>query len=339
MRYYLIKLSPPSGIQAQPIKWTSHPNGLMQPPDPNALNVEFDLFETLGYVSAGDSTLSIQGVPLSLLMQGTYFGIGNNHSPGWNIEIHIGMGKGLPLANPKQAGMVIKGMVKYSWANWEGTEMDLDFVVYGGGSSNPAKAAPIVHNQPPSTPLHQAIKNALQVAYPGMPLTINVSENLIWNYPLVGYYPNLDSYARAMKDLTQGFGGNSNYSGFDIGFSRGGVTIFDGSTPPQPVKLDYTDFVGQPTWISPGGAHSGPGLQAKLVARADLQMGGIVNFPPGMVAAPGMSQMTAQGYPYGNKLTFSGNFLITGLRHMGNFRMRDGAQWVTIINCVGIGGQ
>ncbi len=324
-RYYKIILTPPSGSTGKPITWTSHPNGLMQPPDPGALNIKFDVIEASGYNPASNFIITIEGVSLTNLMQGTQFGA-QKTKPGWGIQLFIGMGKGLPLANPKQAGLIIKGQVLESWGNWEGTEMNLSLYVTGGTTSDPP---PIVHDQPASTPLGQTIKNSIQTAFPGVPTTMNISPNLVWNFPLVGFYRDLDSYARMLKDLTIGFGGNKKYRGVDIGFSRGGITVFDGSNPTSPIALAFTDFIGQPTWIMRGGI-----VQAKFQARADIQMNSMVTFPAGMVAAPGMSQMTEQAYPYGGKMTFTGKFQAISLRHVGNFRMRDGASWATIIQFV-----
>jgi hypothetical protein len=44
---------------------------------------------------------------------------------------------------------------------------------------------------------------------------------------------------------------------------------------------------------------------------------------------------TAQSYPaYRNNLVFQGSFLVTRVRHVGNFRDPDAASWVTTIDAV-----
>lgn len=108
MRYYDIAFTPPNAT-APSIHFTSHPNGQF---DPCALNVLFDM-PILAYdTPVGGQTIQIEGVPLSLISQ-------SEDLVDWEVVIKGGMQKGLPLANPSQAGVLTKGTVFQSWGNWE----------------------------------------------------------------------------------------------------------------------------------------------------------------------------------------------------------------------------
>jgi hypothetical protein len=48
---------------------------------------------------------------------------------GMEIEIRTGMGKGLPLAKPSQAGPIMKGSNFQPFGNWTGTAMTLELVL------------------------------------------------------------------------------------------------------------------------------------------------------------------------------------------------------------------
>jgi hypothetical protein len=117
MRYYRIEI-------AGKTVWTSHPSGLQHPPDPGALKVEFGLVNAgaaTNYANTG-SSIVIWGIPRQLISQA-------NMLAGKSIKIYGGMGKGLPLANPSQAGLLIQGTIMQSFANWIGTVMTLNFVL------------------------------------------------------------------------------------------------------------------------------------------------------------------------------------------------------------------
>ena len=103
------------------VTWTSLPNGRF---DPNALLVEFDFFSFANASSGTDgATITIHGVGLANITQAQQF-------VGRNVTVKAGMSGGLPLESPQQAGLILNGQIFQSWANWVGTEMDLNFLVY-----------------------------------------------------------------------------------------------------------------------------------------------------------------------------------------------------------------
>ena len=101
------------------------------------------------------------------------------------------------------------------------------------------------------------------------------------------------------------------------------MTVHDGTNKPSPKMIQFTDLVGQPTWIAP------LTIQVKVVMRGDLAVNDIIMLPPTQVVTTAAAQSGIQG-----PLTFSGSFQIASLRHVGNFRAPDGAAWVTIIDAL-----
>jgi hypothetical protein len=51
--------------------------------------------------------------------------------------------------------------------------------------------------------------------------------------------------------------------------------VFDKTYQPSSIAIQFTDLIGQPTWIEPNT------MQVKTVMRADLQVGSIITMPQG----------------------------------------------------------
>jgi hypothetical protein len=132
----------------------------------------------------------------------------------------------------------------------------------------------------------------------------------------------LAQFARHIKTTTQAIIGG-NYPGVDIVFRNGVFTAYDGTTIPSPTSTDilFTDLIGQPTYLNPYE------VQAIVVMRGDLHVGGYIKLPPGpVITAP-------QGNAYfKDKPTFQGVFQINRMRHAGNFRQSDATSWVTVLD-------
>ena len=328
MRFYEITLTPPGGTKPTRT-WSSFPGGQF---DPGALNVEFDLTVAPYATPIGGQSITIEGISIADLMQPQQFApqiINGAFQPGMTFELKGGMGKGLPLVNPAQQGTLLKGQVWQSFGNWEGTEMTLDFVVNPGGydSSNPGN---FVLNWQSGQPLSAALQNCLAVAYPNVPLSINISNQLVRSEVEVHHCGTLEELAQYVHEVTSGQFLGPTYPGVQITMQGGALSVFDSTWQPPTVQLNFTDLVGQPTWIDVNT------LQVKLVMRGDLQIGTAVKMPIGL------SGQAAQVLTSGNSLpsstnyltTFSGSFQVIEVRHIGNFRSGDARSWVTIINCV-----
>jgi hypothetical protein len=314
MRFYSLTLTPAGSTT--PIRtWTSHPNNII---DPAALQIEYDALVGPYGTPTGASTIKVRGIALQDLTQPQQFA-------GMTLELKAGMRAGLPLVNPAQAGTILKGMVFQAFGNWEGVDQSLDFVVLPGTFTidNPGN---FVLNWRAGAQLSDALLQTLDVAYPNMPIEMNISNDLVQNHDEIGVYDTLDQLAQVVGDITEGI--------FDsrvtIGIQAGKIVVFDKSFSPAPIQLVFTDFIGQPTWI---GVNT---IQIKMVARADLQMGSIVRMPQGLQNLPGFVTTTQSAYPSSIKYqtTFQNNFIVQELRQVGNFRAPDASQWVTIANCI-----
>ncbi|MDE3023863.1 MAG: hypothetical protein KGI54_18760, partial [Pseudomonadota bacterium] len=118
-----------------------------------------------------------------------------------------------------------------------------------------------------------------------------------------------------------------------ITVNQGTLTAYDYSTIPNPVQLSFSDMVGQPTWIG------NDIMQVKVVMRADINVGRLIEMPKGLQGTPGIVLTSEASSPsfYKYKSLFQGKFYVQSMRHIGNFRSSDGASWVTVMNCVPLG--
>lgn len=328
MRFYSITLTPP-GSTTPARTWTSFPNGQF---DPEALNVEFDLTVAPYATPIGGQTITIEGISIADLMQPQQFApriVNGERQSGMTFELKGGMGRGLPLANPAQQGTLLKGQVWQSFGNWEGTEMSLDLVINPGGfdSENPGN---FVLNWQAGQPLGTALKNCLAVTYPNIPLSINVSDQLVQSETEVHHCGTLEELAQYVQEITSGQFLGSTYTGVQIAMQGGALSVFDNTWQPPVVQLNFSDLIGQPTWVDVNL------LQVKLVMRGDMQIGTEVKMPFGLSGQAGQVLTSGNSLPSSvNYLTtFSGSFEVVEVRHIGNFRASDGRSWATIINCV-----
>jgi hypothetical protein len=314
MRYYSLTVTPPGSTT--PIRtWESHPNGIF---DPCALQIEYDALIGPYGTPTGASTVTVYGIPLQDLTQAQQFA-------GMTLELKAGMRSGLPLVNPAQAGTILKGLVYQSFGNWEGTQQTLDFVVIAGGFTNDTPGNFILYWQA-GVPLSTALQQTFSVAYPSMPVSMNISSDLVQNHDEIHFCGTMDELAQVVGDITEGVFDDR----VEFGIQAGKIIVFDSSYAPSPIRLAFTDLIGQPTWIET------IKLQFKAVCRADLQLGSIIAMPQGMQSQPGLVTTTQAAYPSSIKYqtTFQNNFVVQELRQIGNYRAPDAAQWATIVNCL-----
>lgn len=329
-RYYEIAITAP-GATAPLRIWTSQPNGVY---DPGAWDVEFDVLAYDFAHPMGLSTLTIQGPSIQdLNQQISYAGKIYKTFSGMTITLKGGMQKGLPLANPKQAGILTSGTIYQSFGNWEGTEQTLDFVI----APSPAtfqQPANFVFQWTAGTPIAYALKNLLGTVYPGYALNINVNPNLVLNHSEVHYCGTLQQFAQYVQAFTKARGQTMfgpTYPGVFIAITGGNtISCFD-NTPPAslPVPISFNDLIGQPTWIAVDV------MQMKLVMRADLSVGTYVTMPPKLIPGAGTIISQAASLPSYNKnnATFQGLFKVIAQRHIGHFRGSDASNWATVVNC------
>ena len=315
MRYYELTVTPKRGV---PKIWTSYPNGTA---DPGAQNIIYDIIVAPFATPSGMQTITVEGINLADLTQA-------NQYAGASLRLKAGMGGGLPLENPLQSGVIAEGAIYQSFGNWIGTDMTLDFVVIPGyfSSSNPGVFR---LNWLRGTQLAGALTQCLQTAYggTGMTVSVNIDANIVASSDIHHACTTLDSLAAFIAQATA----KASNGPVQIVSQNGTILAFDRTYKPKTVNIEYTDFIGQPTWI---GSET---MQMKLVARGDIQVGDQVFLPQGYLTnAPGAITTTSSSYPstLRYKSTFSQGFTALKIRQVGNLRSSDGSDWATIVNGV-----
>ena len=319
--------------------------------NPGALNLELDI-PTVGFaLPQGNAWLRLSGVGLRTIGQASNL----NADPASGRQaaqflLSAGMIKGLPLANPLQAGIIAQGQVFAAYGQWQGTEQSLDLNLI------PANVAPKNQNGnaigisiiwSPQQSLADALNNSFAVAFPDLKVSISILADLVQSQSsqdVVGWYENLSQFASYILDLTRSQGaaltGNKNYPGVIVGIS--GKTIFatDATQNPKTIPLAFQDLVGQPTWIAPNT------INFKCVLRADIQVGDMVTMPPdpgtggtSIISALALTQQGAAvpGAPSRNSSVFKGSFLVNEVHHFGNLRQPDADSWATAFSAVTTG--
>lgn len=359
MRYYNISLTPiltSSTAPLAPKLWSSFPNGIY---DPGALNVQFDLYVTVGSKPVGNSQLSIEGVALSELINAPNYGLApasQGGAPTYSIVILGGFksppGNTLPGWPQPPSGTLAIGAIGQCYGNWVGTQISLDFTLFGGQGAPAAAttlANPInlVFNWQPTLTLQVALQNALSTAYPGTP--INGLDTLS-NYtppnaaPQLHWAATFTDFCRKIKSMTMAQ--SPGKTGVDITMQGGAIYVTDypvigsttGSVPnfpiigstigvSGPIQLNYTDFIGQPTWIDQNK------ITFTTVMRGDIKVNSAVLFPAALQNLPGFTTQTAAAAPSNLRQVINWAnqpFYIQAVRHVGNFRDTSPDAWVSV---------
>ena len=246
MRYYDLTLTPP-GSSTPARRWTSHPNGKF---DPGALNIEVDAPVGPYGLPMGGATVLIHGVSLQDLSQVTNWGIhwkGGKLVEGMYLRLEAGMKAGLPLANPRQAGVILAGQVIKSYGNWEGTEQDVALIVQPANFS-PERPGNLVLNWQKGMTLATALRNCLQIAYPDLPMSVHLSERMTLNYQQVHAAHTLEGLASWVAQFTRQTFGDE----VVISIQAGQLIVFDSSYETKPKPIVFEDLIGQPAWIDFG---------------------------------------------------------------------------------------
>jgi hypothetical protein len=283
--------------------------------NPAALNIEFDISIINLADPANDSAwLRIWGLGLQDI------GTASNLN-GLNIAIYAGMSKGLPLANPSQAGLIMQGKILYAFGNWVGTSQTVEMNFQPGqtlGSATNPQNFPF--SWPAGVPLATAIAQTLAIAMPGVTQNINISPRLALNYAITGWYQSAQQFADFINEISSTIIGGT-YNGVSITTNGQTVNVFDGTVAAPSVKaIAFPDLIGQPTWSGPAT------ISVKTVLRADIHVGDTVSLPPSLVT------VTAQGASFlalADKTAFSGKYYVAQAEHFGNFRQSDAESWAT----------
>jgi len=278
---------------------------------PGALNIELDAPVFVMAIPMGAAYVRLWGISLKDIGQAMDLN-------GQTIEVYAGMSKGLPLANPKQAGLILQGTIQQAFGNWQDTNMTLDFVVNPAGGTLDAPAN-LVLTWRKGQKLSDAIKATLALAYPTYTASINISDKLVLAQDEPGYYQTLVQFAAYVKQVSQSIAG----AGVDIMVKDGAFTVSDGSVAATPKDIAFTDLIGQPSWT---GLQT---IQFKTVMRADINPLDYIKMPKAQTT------QSQQSYSqYRQSSTFQGTYLVKSVRHVGNFRQPDANAWATNIEAI-----
>lgn len=309
MRYYTIIITDPD-TNDELVRYTSIVETGVN--NPGALNIELDVPVYALDAPVGAATIRVWGISIQEI--GAAFDLNQKL-----IKVYAGMGKGLPLASPDQAGLILQGQIQQAFGNWEGTNQTLDLIVNADSGTQTAPKN-IILNWKKGVNLANAIESTMAVAFPDFTTSVNISDKLVLNQDEQGYYQTMIQFAQYIKNVSRHIVGGT-YSGVNIVIKEKEFVVYDGSTPTDPFPIAFTDLIGQPTWLGLGQ------IQFKCVMRADITVSDFVSLPEGQTTT------TAQSYSqYRNKSDFQGAFMIDAVRHVGNFRQADAASWVTVFN-------
>ena len=138
-----------------------------------------------------------------------------------------------------------------------------------------------------------------------------------------GFFPTLEQFAQYCRQTSLNIVKTKGYAGVSIVQIGTTINVFDGSaaTSGTAKQINFTDLIGQPTWIK------SPNISIKTVMRADLAVGSQIKLPQTVVT----NSAQANSSLVNQKTSFQGEFKIISLRHVGNFRQSLGDSWVTVI--------
>lgn len=311
MRAYFIRITnPDTGVVLA--QYTSfNPDGTT---NGAALRVEWDIPVYAYGDPAGNAYVKISGVNYSDI-------VAANNLNDADITIYGGMAKGLPLANPAQAGVLLKGTVFQCFGNWQGTQSSLELMVTAKAGTV-AKPVNLAYTWRKGTPLQDAVTQALKIAFPGSAITGAFSPSLVYTEDQPFAYQTLAQFARFVLDTSRAINPDPTYIGAQIVQTASGFNLYDGTAPSNAKQISFLDLIGQPTWLDAGT------MQFKTVTRADLNVGDRIKMPAGTNVINTVNSFTR----YRNATAFQGEFQIRNIRHVADSRQASADSWCTIID-------
>lgn len=359
MRYYRIELSDQDGApvilssfgnQASPLPLS--PGAVLESgvitsllPDgttnPAALNVEVDIEQIALHQGNQKSYVRIFGLALADVYRKD-LNPSLDNTKFTNISVKVGMAKGLPLANPAQQGVVIKGSVWQAFGNWLGTDMTLDLVVgpggmTGGGEETSIQPQPYVFQwakgQTLADALSQTLKNNPALAAVQQDFT-SIASDRTSNADKHGVYSTVNEFAQLVQRMTVGQRGSKDQGvllHLDGSKIKGTDTSQLGGDPSKDTEINFQDLIGQVTWYEPFK------LTCKLVMRGDLELGGYVKFTSGanlVTNAAAMPSLTPSRDRDTPGIAQGARFYVERIHHWGNFRQADAMSWNTTLGLV-----
>jgi hypothetical protein len=318
VRFYRIIITDPTS-GAVLFQYTNQQNGR---PDMGAPDIELDISNMgLAVPITGSSFVRIWGIPLAQIAQG-------NNLNGKSIAVYGGMQKGLPLANPAQAGLLVQGTISPAYGNWQGTAMTLDMQITPYLYASLQQDVNIVLNWKAGQPLATALQNAFATAFPASQAAVTISSALVQNYDEPSFHGNVQQLAQYVIQKTQAMVGGD-YPGVEIAMNGPVITATDGTSPTTPTQINFQDLVGQPTWRDLST------LQVQTVMRGDIPFGAYAKLPPTLTAVTAAAVAPpAAGNISRSNSAFQGTFRVLRVRHVGRARQPDAGSWCSIFDLI-----
>lgn len=329
MRYYKIDITGvnggaavlPSSLGGLPIS-SLLPSGQT---NDCALNVELDIPVAPMHAPNGNAIVRIWGLSVKDLSGAFNLNPTSTGTPTTNVTVSAGMAKGLPLANPAQAGVLVQGVVIQAYGNWIGVEQTVDFILSGPAQGSSVRPVNYSFDWKAGTPLADALRATLTAALPNAKQNIQISPRLTRGYDNPGYYGSLTEFAQFLNPMSKSVITDANYQGVSIIYDGKTVNVTDYTTPPKTtIAIQFNDLIGQPTWIGPNV------ISVKCVMRGDIGVGDMVTLPPSLVTSSSSAFQGLTGNNPANSLTLPGTYLVQSVHHYGNFRQPDAASWATV---------
>ncbi|WP_213239643.1 hypothetical protein [Citrobacter braakii] len=329
MKYYKLEITDKDGNT--PLDAAGNPIGPFDSSlTPGAgLHIEFDALIT-GYDVVNSGTqIALYGVPVTMLRESAQLA-------GCQIELTAGFTTGLPLANPLQAGPIISGQIYNPFANWMGTHQSLNFIVNPSPLLNDqGQAASITLDGKKGEKLSDVLTRALTTAYPSFTLDITISDQLVLAEDGVGVYNRLTQLAATIRSQSFSIINRDDYTGVQMVMQNRTIRVFDSTLGDAGgFEILPQELIGQPTWIGP------VSVSFKCPLRADLRCGDMVELPQNIISGSGALLAVNSGRSYSSlrtQVNFTGAFLITSVRHVGEYLNPDNSNsWVTIYEAVAL---
>ena len=357
MRFYTLSLSTPAGqvYQVSPngLGWSLGTAGngptfsslytpwqnssLAGQPNPNALQIEFDLPVSMLHLPQGLQLIRVWGLGIHCITQAQLANLNPTKNAAGklvynNFTLSGGMSAGLPLANPNQRGVIASGIIWQAFGNWEGVEQTLDLIV--APSINGLQGA-VSLTWTKGQGLQSALALAFKQAFPTFTASINVSPSLIAPSDQNGIYTDLTSFGQHLQRYTKRTFGSAlgpNYDG--VWIYTVGTTIYatDHALAPTkpPVALAFQDLVGQPTWIDYAT------ILFPTVLRGDIDISDQVTFPSGTLLPYALTSPNAAypNSPAASNVSFQGTFTVKEIHHYGSYRQQDARSWNSTMTAI-----
>src|SRR6202012_4869403 len=144
-----------------------------------------------------------------------------------DVVVYGGMAKGLPLANPAQAGILIKGTVFQCFGNWLGRETSLEMFIVAK-----APTANLAYKWPKGGSLEAAVRQVLNIAFPQSSVTGGFDPSLVYTEEQPFAYTNLAQFGKWVFDTSKTINTSAGYMGAKIAQTPKGFNLYDGTNQP-----------------------------------------------------------------------------------------------------------